>query len=195
MVLFPMVSVVCALRNRPGTISTNSPVVVNRTLSLQRTRRNPVTRPKNGHWRRTPRHSNTYPNSVKTWPTVISTSEPEYTERAKNAGLEGFAVVEITIDESGMPQDPIFIQFQRGAEQIPDPLGLDGAKITVEENGMSQDPTFIQFHSGAEQIPDPLGLDEAAIAALKFWRFRPATKEGKPISIRATVSVQFRLPQ
>jgi protein TonB len=80
---------------------------------------------------RTPRHSNTYPNSVKTWPTVISTAEPEYTERAKNAGLEGFAVVEITVDENVMSQDPTFIQFHSGAEQIPDPLGLDEAAIAA----------------------------------------------------------------
>jgi outer membrane biosynthesis protein TonB len=95
------------------------------------------------------------------YPTVISRVEPEYTERAKNAGLEGFAVIAVTIDENGLPQDPM----------------------------------FIQFHRGAEQIQDPLGLDRAAIAALKHWRFRPATKEGKPISLRATISVQFRLPK
>jgi TonB family protein len=38
-----------------------------------------------------------------------------------------------------------------------------------------------------------LGLDEKAIEAVQQWRFRPATKDGKPIAARTVVEVSFRL--
>ena len=36
-------------------------------------------------------------------------------------------------------------------------------------------------------------LDQQAIRAVYSWRFRPATKAGKPLSVRANVEVNFRL--
>jgi periplasmic protein TonB len=38
-----------------------------------------------------------------------------------------------------------------------------------------------------------LGLDERAMEAVKQWRFRPATVDGKPAATRAVVEVNFRL--
>jgi TonB family protein len=38
-----------------------------------------------------------------------------------------------------------------------------------------------------------MGLDESAVEAVKQWRFRPGTKEGKPINVAITVEVNFRL--
>ncbi len=38
-----------------------------------------------------------------------------------------------------------------------------------------------------------LGLDEKALEAVAFWRFRPALADGKPITARATIEVNFRL--
>jgi TonB family protein len=35
-------------------------------------------------------------------------------------------------------------------------------------------------------------LDENAIAAVKTWSFRPATKDGHPVACKATVEVNFR---
>lgn len=39
----------------------------------------------------------------------------------------------------------------------------------------------------------PMGLDAAAVEAVRTWRFRPATRDGKPVAIYFTVPVQFRL--
>ena len=38
-----------------------------------------------------------------------------------------------------------------------------------------------------------LGLDERAIEAVRQWKFRAGTMDGKPVSTRAVVEVNFRL--
>jgi TonB family protein len=37
------------------------------------------------------------------------------------------------------------------------------------------------------------GLDQNAVAAVKKWKFRPARKDGQPVSVNATIEVHFRL--
>ncbi|HRJ19315.1 MAG TPA: TonB family protein [Bryobacteraceae bacterium] len=41
--------------------------------------------------------------------------------------------------------------------------------------------------------PLGMGLDEKAIEALAKWKFRPATKEGKPVAVISNVEMSFRL--
>jgi TonB family protein len=38
-----------------------------------------------------------------------------------------------------------------------------------------------------------LGLDEKAAEAIRQWTFRPASKDGRPVVVSATVEVNFRL--
>jgi outer membrane biosynthesis protein TonB len=38
-----------------------------------------------------------------------------------------------------------------------------------------------------------MGLDEKAIEAVMRWKFRPAIKFGKPVTMETTISVNFRL--
>jgi protein TonB len=38
-----------------------------------------------------------------------------------------------------------------------------------------------------------LGLDERAIEAVRQWKFRAGTLDGKPVATRAIVEVNFRL--
>jgi TonB family protein len=42
------------------------------------------------------------------------------------------------------------------------------------------------------ESPDP-SLTEAAIAAVRKWTYKPATKKGKPVRVRLTVHVSFKL--
>lgn len=41
--------------------------------------------------------------------------------------------------------------------------------------------------------PIGFGLDEKAVAAVQRYRFKPATKNGRPVPVRITVAVNFRL--
>jgi protein TonB len=86
-----------------------------------------------------------------TEPVVLWKPEPEYSEDARKARMQGVVVLSIEIDAQGRAQDIAVIHG----------LGL--------------------------------GLDERAIASVKLWRFRPATRYGKPIPVRARVEVNFRL--
>ncbi len=83
-------------------------------------------------------------------PTLIEKHEPQYSEAARQARLDGSVELSSVVDETGEPRD---LRVTRS-------LGL--------------------------------GLDEEAIKAVRTWRFRPGTKDGKPVSVIATVQVNFR---
>jgi len=57
--------------------------------------------------------------------------------------------------------------------------------IVVDERGIPRDIRVVR--------PLGLGLDEKAIEAVRHWRFRPGMKNGRPVNVRATVEVSFRL--
>lgn len=84
-------------------------------------------------------------------PVVLYKLEPEYSEQARKARIQGTVVLEGVIDERGRTH----------MLKVRDGLGL--------------------------------GLDEQAIEAVKQWRFKPATKDGKPIAIVGTFYLTFRL--
>jgi protein TonB len=41
--------------------------------------------------------------------------------------------------------------------------------------------------------PLGFGLDGQAVAAVRSWKFQPATLKGKPVPVRINVEVNFRL--
>ena len=39
----------------------------------------------------------------------------------------------------------------------------------------------------------PMGLEESAVDAIKTWRFKPATLNGKPVMVYYNLTVNFKL--
>jgi len=94
--------------------------------------------------------SNRPPDLVSAPPVLISKVEPQYTEEARRAKLQGTVVLYVEVGPDGVAHN---IKVQR-------PLGM--------------------------------GLDEKAIEAVQQWRFRPGMKDGKPVTVAATLEVNFR---
>ncbi|HEV2493966.1 MAG TPA: energy transducer TonB [Terriglobia bacterium] len=57
--------------------------------------------------------------------------------------------------------------------------------ITVDPQGDVAEVNLVK--------PVGLGLDDQAAATLKTWKFKPATKNGKPVPVRVMVETSFRL--
>jgi TonB family protein len=82
---------------------------------------------------------------------VLFQVEPEFSEEARKAKLQGVVMLYGEVDTNGRLRN---IRVTRG-------LGL--------------------------------GLEEKAIEAVKQWRFRPGTRDGKPVVAAATIEVNFHL--
>jgi TonB family protein len=63
--------------------------------------------------------------------------------------------------------------------------GVCMISLIVDSHGNPQNPRVVQ--------PLGMGLDEKALEAVKLYRFKPATKDGKPVNARIWVAVNFRL--
>lgn len=59
--------------------------------------------------------------------------------------------------------------------------------MVIDTNGAPQNIQVVR--------PLGLGLDEQAIAAVSKWVFKPGTKDGAAVPVRAQIEVTFRLPQ
>jgi protein TonB len=57
--------------------------------------------------------------------------------------------------------------------------------VEVDPSGKAVNPRVIRSLG--------LGLDEKAIEAVRKWKFRPGYKDGKPVTVAATIEVNFRL--
>jgi periplasmic protein TonB len=84
-------------------------------------------------------------------PTVLWKNEPEYTEEARKARVQGMVVLAIEVDTRGQARN---IRIRQG-------LGL--------------------------------GLDERAVQSVSAWKFRPGSRNGKPVVTPAEIYVTFRL--
>jgi TonB family protein len=66
--------------------------------------------------------------------------------------------------------------------------GLQGSVLldsVIDQNGRVARSNIVR--------PLGLGLDEQAIATVKTWRFKPATKDGHPVAVEINIEVQFNL--
>jgi len=86
-----------------------------------------------------------------TMPHVIYKVDPEYTEEAHSARIEGTVVLSVVVGADGLAHDVSIIK--------------------------SLNP----------------GLDRSAAVVIQQWRFAPATRNGEPVAVRATIEVNFKL--
>jgi len=84
-------------------------------------------------------------------PVLLSKTEPEYSDEARQAKLQGTSMLSVRISPAGKATEIHIIKR----------LGM--------------------------------GLDRKAIEAVKHWRFNPAMKGGTPVTVEATIEVNFRL--
>jgi TonB family protein len=77
--------------------------------------------------------------------------------------------------------EPTYTQEARAAK-------IEGAVVLYVEVAPDGVPQNIRVLRGL----DP-GLDQKAIEAVSKWRFQPAMKDGKPVTVAAQVEVNFRL--
>jgi protein TonB len=64
---------------------------------------------------------------------------------------------------------------------------------TVGLNAEVRDDGTVGAVKVTRSLDTQYGLDEAAIAAMRQWRFRPGTKDGKPAAVSVDVEMTFKL--
>ena len=84
-------------------------------------------------------------------PEKVSAPQPQYTEIARKARIQGVVIVQAIIDKGG-------------------------------------NVTNVKVLKGL-----PMGLSEQAVEAIKKWKFKPATLNGKPVDVYYNLTVNFRL--
>ncbi len=84
-------------------------------------------------------------------PERVHAPQPQYTEIARKARIQGVVIVQAIIDKEG-------------------------------------NVTNVKVLKGL-----PMGLEESAVDAIKTWRFKPATLNGKPVMVYYNLTVNFKL--
>lgn len=77
--------------------------------------------------------------------------------------------------------EPVYTEKARKAAIT----GIVIVEVIVDEAGVVKDAHVLK--------PLPFGLDEAAIDAVKKWRFRPGTLNGKPVEVLFNFPLKFQL--
>ncbi len=57
--------------------------------------------------------------------------------------------------------------------------------LIVDENGQ---PSHVRVARGVG-----MGLDEKAVEAVRQYKFKPATKDGKPVKVELSIDVNFQI--
>jgi TonB family protein len=93
------------------------------------------------------------------------------------------------VDEKGNPVEPKILKkvppaypAEAKKEKVEGAVTL---QVKIDETGKVTDATV-------SKSPDER-LSKAAIDAVKQWEFEPGKVEGKPVKVKATITVNFRL--
>jgi TonB family protein len=110
---------------------------------------------------------------------------------ADPAGGTAAAEPDLPVAAGGNVTGPEIVESSRVRPDYPEAAqraGLEGQVVlraVIDRQGRARD---VQVMRGLG-----LGLDEAAVAAVRRWKFRPATRYGSPVEVVYILSVYFRL--
>lgn len=88
----------------------------------------------------------------------------------------------------GMTRPAVIYQVQPRYTEAARKAGVQGAVIVdavIDEQGRVTDVKLLRGL--------PMGLDKEAVAAVRQWRFTPATLQGKPVKVYFSLTVNFRI--
>jgi protein TonB len=100
---------------------------------------------------------------------------PGYGNGVKNVGLGVIGPVKIY----GL--EPEFSEEARKAKF----MGVVTVSLIVDQHGLPQNVKVLRGVG--------MGLDEKAVEAVKTYRFKPATENGKPVAVYLNVEVNFEI--
>jgi protein TonB len=130
-------------------------------------------------------------------PTAIPGTEPAAAAAApgtpRPAGAEATGgEADLPVEAGGGIVSPVLIESSGVKPVYPEEAlraGLEGLVVLeaiVDERGRVGHDIKVVRRLGH-------GFDEAAVAAVRQWRFRPATRDGKPLKVRRIFPIFFRL--
>ena len=88
----------------------------------------------------------------------------------------------------GMTRPAVTYQVQPRYSEAARRAGVQGAvtvEAVIDEQGRVTDVKILRGL--------PMGLDREAVAAVRQWRFTPATLQGKPVKVYFSLTVNFRI--
>ena len=128
-------------------------------------------------------------------------SPPPLHRHAHPKSVPGSATIEFTANGQqclqlfsqprGPPHTALQVIHKADPEYTPEALeaklvGAVTLSVVIDAEG---NPTGIKVIKGLGK-----GLDEKAVECLQKWHFKPATNNSEPVSAKATVEIEFRLP-
>ena len=105
-------------------------------------------------------------------PRIVHRVNPEYPPEAKADKAEGVFVIEIQIGRDGSVQEARVVASVPSGARLQDLEGKQGTP---------------------EAIQGDARLAAAALDAVKIWRYEPVLKDGQPVEVKATVTINFKL--
>jgi len=110
--------------------------------------------------------------SAASVPRIVHRVNPEYPPEAKADKAEGVFVIEIQIGRDGSVQEARVVASVPSGARLQDLEGKQGTP---------------------EAIQGDARLAAAALDAVKIWRYEPVLKDGQPVEVKATVTINFKL--
>ncbi len=135
----------------------------------------------------------TEPAAAATAPGTARAGSPDRRRTPEPAGAEApGGEADLPVEAGGGIVSPVLIESSGVKPVYPEEAlraGVEGLVVLVaivDERGRVGGEIKVVRGLGH-------GCDEAAVAAVRQWRFRPATRNGKPIKVRRIFPILFRL--